>query len=163
MTASRRAENDAMRINEIMKTEVATCSPHEDLSVAAHLMRERDCGFIPVVDVNGTIAGVITDRDVCLFAGDRGRSMSHMAVADAMSRPVVSCFVEDNVRGVLATMATHQVRRVTVVDKHGHLHGIVSIDDIVQAPRIEGGPSAEEIVATLKAISARRRVAAARV
>lgn len=143
-----------MIVDEIMKKDVAICSPHQDLADAAHLMRERACGFIPVVDIRGVLVGVLTDRDVCLFASDRGRSMDHIAVADAMSAPVFSCFPEDNLNVALATMARHHVRRLTVTDERGHLRGVVSIDDIVRAPHRRGAPSAEEIVAALKAISA---------
>jgi len=143
-----------MTVREIMRTNVATCSPHQDLAAAAHLMRERGCGFVPVVDTQGLLVGVLTDRDVCLFASDRGRSMGHIAVADAMSQPVFSGFAADNVKVALETMATHHVRRLPVVDDHGHLHGVVSIDDIVQAPRRRGAPTPAEIVAALKEISA---------
>jgi len=145
-----------MIVAEIMKSDVATCSPHQDLAEAAHLMRDHGCGFIPVVDARGVLVGVLTDRDVCLFASDRGRSMDHIAVADAMSAPVFSCFAEDNLKTTLATLAKHHVRRLPVIDERGHLRGVVSIDDIVQAPHRRGAPTAEEIVAALKGISAPR-------
>ena len=149
-----------MIVSEIMNTDVATCSPHEDLATAAHIMRERNCGFLPVIDANGAVVGVLTDRDVCLFASDRGRSMSHMAISDAMSRPVFTCLADENVKASLAGMGAHHVRRLPVIDRQGHLKGVLSLDDIVRAPHRRGGPNASELVAALKAINAPRRVEA---
>ena len=64
----------------------------------------------------------------------------------------------DDDEEVLATMATHHVRRLPVLDKHRHLQGVLSIDDIVQVPRRRGTPTAEEIVDAFKGIGAPRAI-----
>jgi CBS domain-containing protein len=61
---------------------------------------------------------------------------------------------------VLATMGTHHVRRLPVLNKQGHLQGVLSIDDIVQVPRRRGTPTAEEVVDAFKRICAPRPIAA---
>ena len=61
---------------------------------------------------------------------------------------------------VLATMAKHRVRRLPVLNKSGHLQGVLSIDDIVQAPQRRGAPTPEDIVAALKTMYAHRSVEA---
>lgn len=149
-----------MTVNEIMKKGVATCGPQDDLATAAKIMHERHCGFVPVVDSRGMVTGVLTDRDVCLFASDTSRSLSRIGVKDAMSHPVVSCFANENVKATIATMAKHHVRRLPVLDKTGHLKGVLSIDDVVQAPQRRGAATAEEIVAALKGIGEPRHVEA---
>lgn len=147
-----------MIVNELMQKDVATCSPHEDLAAAVRTMRVHGCGFLPIVDPHGAVVGVLTDRDACMFASERGRAMTHMAITDAMSRPVFSCLEDQPVKSALAVMAKHHVRRLPVIDTDGHLKGVLSIDDIVQAPHRRGGPSAEDIVDALKQITARPRV-----
>jgi len=147
-----------MNVKEVMKTGVATCAPDSDLGTVIKTMRDRDCGFLPVVDSHGIVVGVVTDRDVCMAAGTAHRPVARVSVNETMSHPVFSCFADENVKTVLVTMAKHRTRRLPVLNKSGHLQGVLSIDDIVQAPRRRGGPTAEDIVAALKAIYAHRAV-----
>ena len=58
-----------MIVKDIMKKAVATSPPEGDLASVVEIMRERDCGFLPVVDTHGIVVGVVTDRDVCLVGG----------------------------------------------------------------------------------------------
>jgi CBS domain-containing protein len=149
-----------MNIKDVMKKTVATCAPESDLASVIETMRERDCGFLPVVDTHGIVVGVITDRDVCLAAGGTHRQLARVSVKETMSHPVFSCFPDENVKVVLATMAKHHVRRLPVLNKNGHLEGVLSIDDVVEAPSRRGSATAEEIVAALKGIYTRRGVEA---
>jgi CBS domain-containing protein len=103
---------------------------------------------------------VVTDRDVCLAEGSKHRPLARISVRETMSHPVFSCFADENLKTVLVTMAKHRVRRLPVLNKTGHLGGVLSIDEIVQAPQKRGGPTPEDIVAALKAIYAHRRVEA---
>ncbi|HZP47339.1 MAG TPA: CBS domain-containing protein [Vicinamibacterales bacterium] len=148
-----------MVVSELMKTPPATCAVTDDLAAAAQLMRDRRCGFVPVIDSAGGVAGVLTDRDACLYAANSQRTMSHIGVREAMAHPAVSCFADENVKVALSTMSTHHVRRLPVVDAHGHLQGVLSIDDVIQAPRRRGGPTGEDVIATLKEIVARAALA----
>ena len=148
-----------MTVKEIMKKDVATCTPNDDVVTAVKIMQDHKCGFVPVIDSHGTVAGVVTDRDLCLaMAIEKHRTAEHVAVKDAMSHPVFSCFPDENLKVVLATMAKHHVRRLPVLDKHGHMQGVLSIDDIVQTPRRRGTPTAEEIVDALKGICTPRPI-----
>jgi CBS domain-containing protein len=143
-----------MTVKEIMNTAVATCAPETDLAAAIAVMRDRHCGFLPVIDARGAVAGVLTDRDACLAAGDSHRPAQRISVLEAMSAPAFSCLADENVKAALATMGRHRIRRLPVVDKSGRLLGVLSMDDVVHAPQRRGGPTAEDIVSALKAITA---------
>ena len=147
-----------MIVKEIMTTDVRTCAPENDLATAARIMWERDCGFVPVVDSRGTVGGVITDRDICRAVAAGHRTAEHIAVSAVMSHPVFACFPDENLKTVLVTMAKHRVRRLPVLDKTGHLRGVLSIDDVVRVPRRRGSPTSDDIVDALKAICAHRTV-----
>ena len=68
-----------MIVKEVMNTAVATCAPTSDLASVVAVMRERDCGFLPVVDRQGIVVGVVTDRDVCMAAGARPRPLARVS------------------------------------------------------------------------------------
>jgi CBS domain-containing protein len=80
-----------MLVAELMKNPPATCTTNDRVTDAAKIMHEHRCGFVPVVGVRGAVVGVVTDRDVCLTAGDKNRAMTHVSVQDAMSHPLFSC------------------------------------------------------------------------
>jgi CBS domain-containing protein len=147
-----------MTVKEVMNTAVATCAPESGLASVIDIMREYDCGFLPVVDSHGIVVGVVTDRDVCMAGGSKRRSLARISAKETMSHPVFSCFADETVKTVLVTMAKHRVRRLPVLNKSGHLQGVLSIDDIVHAPPRPGAPTPEDIVAALKAIYAHRTV-----
>ena len=147
-----------MLVTDVMKKPPATCTTNHTVTEAAKIMHEHNCGFVPVVDPHGAVVGVVTDRDVCLVVGDKNRAMTHVSVQDAMSHPVFSCYADENVKVALATMAKRHVRRLPVLDKHGHLQGVLSIDDVIQAPPRRGSPTAEEILSALKGIMAARSI-----
>ncbi|OFW34528.1 MAG: hypothetical protein A3G76_13450 [Acidobacteria bacterium RIFCSPLOWO2_12_FULL_65_11] len=143
-----------------MTKKVGTCAREADLSAAVKVMSQCNCGFVPVLDTQGTAVGVLTDRDVCRAVATTSRPLSHIAVSEVMSHPVFACSPDENLETVLVTMAKHQVRRLPVLDKTGRLQGVLSIDDIVLAPRRRGSPTSEDImiIDALKAICRPRPV-----
>jgi len=151
-----------MVVREIMSRDVVTGRPDQGLAAVLQTMHERNLGFEPIVNSEGAVVGVITDRDAALALGEHPqRSASRIGVKDAMSQPVFSCLEDEDLRVALATMAKHHVRRLPVLDRQGHLRGVLSIDDIVAAPRRRGSPTDASIVETIKAVCARPPVAVA--
>lgn len=121
-----------MKVDKVMRTGVQTCQPGDSLNTAAKIMWENDCGSVPVVS-DGVVAGMITDRDVCMAAYLQGRALWDIDVASAMSRGVHVCAANDTVLQAQKTMRANKVRRLPVVDADGALVGIVSLSDIVAA------------------------------
>lgn len=132
-----------MKIREIMTDNPKACTPKTDLAEAAILMWDNDCGVLPVVEENGKVIGLITDRDICMSAAMTGRSLSNIAVDEVTTRRVYSCTPEDNVQKALEIMHDQKVRRVPVVDNDGKLQGIISINDISLHARPTGDKKAE--------------------
>ncbi len=151
-----------MTVKEVMTTEFAACAPGDTLAAVAQTMRDRNCGFIPVVNAEGAVVGVVTDRDLGLAVGGSTRAAERISAAEVMSAPVFACFADENLKVVLATMGNHHVRRLPVLDKqHGHLVGVLSLDDVALAPHRRSSPTAEEIVDAFKHIVTPRTPASA--
>lgn len=148
-----------MQVHEIMTTPPVTCTPETSLGVAAGRMADHTCGILPVVDTRGRLAGIITDRDICLAVSRTNRNALSISVREVMTRKVSSVQPGDDVRRALALMRTARVRRVPVLDAAGHLEGVLSIDDIIGRGSL-GDIRADEIVGMLRDVYVRRSRAA---
>ncbi len=144
-----------MEVRRIMTSNVAACSPDANLSAAASLMWQCDCGVIPVIDGNRKVVGVITDRDICMAAAMSNRPASQIAVSEVISGEVFACAPEDEVGEALATMQRRQVLRLPVVDKDGALQGILSMNDIVLRAE-DGRKSAGDGISYSEVINTRK-------
>jgi CBS-domain-containing membrane protein len=123
------------------------------------LMWENDCGVLPVLAETGELAGILTDRDICIALGTRNRLPSEVTVREVMGINPLICKPADDVRSALQVMREARVRRLPVVSEDGVLEGVVSISDIVLNARrglavagsTAGVPSAD-LVPALQAI-----------
>lgn len=149
-----------MRVNEIMTRDVRRCTPETSLVVAAQLMQERGCSLLPVVDVDGRVLGVVTDRDICMAIVTKGRRASDITAWEAASTTVSSCHPDDDVKEALKTMASKKVNTLPVVDHHGVLQGIIAMSDMIRtAGQLKRGRitdlSYEDVIDSLKLLCAR--------
>lgn len=137
-----------MRANAIMKMkkEALRLRPDDEVVHAAQVMREHNTGFLPVVDAYSKVVGVLTDRDITLRVTAEDLPASSTRVEDVMSRDVVACRPDDDVRRCEALMATHRKSRLPVCDEEGRLVGVISLSDVAQCDRsLEVGATLREI------------------
>ena len=151
-----------MNVSQIMKRNVETCRPEDSLATAAGKMWEGDIGCLPVVNAEGSVIGMITDRDISMAGYTQGRALGDIPVAVAMSRTVFSCRPNDGLIEAEEIMRAQRVRRLPVLEAGGKLAGIVSLNDLAREAEREVGRkgreiSAQEITATLAAICEPRR------
>lgn len=156
----------SMKVSELMTASVARCGLHQNLAEAAHVMWESDCGFVPIVDLEeGTLAGVLTDRDTCMAAAIQGRPLAEIGVAEVMTKNVATIRPEDPIEQALDQMASHQLRRLPVVDAGGRLVGVLSANDLFRAVPKSGKQRAayeHQLVETMASVCEHRHVALAR-
>lgn len=108
----------------------------DSLAEAARRMREHHVGCLVVVEpreAGQAVTGLLTDRDIVVTVTARDVEARLMRVADVMSRTPLTAQEEEPVLDTLAAMRRRGVRRVPVVDRHGLLAGILSLDDILEA------------------------------
>jgi len=113
-----------------MSEPVVTCHVNETLHDAVHRMIERDCGALAVVNDEGRLTGMITDRDVCMAAYSHGERLNALLVNTAMTKHVVAARPDQKISEVAELMARHRVHRIPVIDTIGRPIGMVSLDDL---------------------------------
>lgn len=127
-----------MKVRDLMTTLVGTCRAFDGADSAARVMWEQDCGSVPVVDEDGAVQGMVTDRDLCMAAYTQGRALRDIRVSSAMSEHLWWCRPDDDVDDAARLMREHQVRRLPVVGAGNRLVGIVSLSDLAREARVEG-------------------------
>ena len=138
-----------MRCRDVMRTNVVTCAPTEGARHCARLMKERRVGFLPVVDGEGRVVGVLTDRDLVLRLLAEGTALDAMA-GDLMTGGPVVCRADDDLRAAEERMVGARVSRVVVVDGKRRPLGIISLSDVAQA---EGRARTGKVLSQLKSRS----------
>ena len=141
-----------MRVKHVMTKDPAACVPSDSAQLAARIMRDEDAGIVPVIDQEQSrkVAGVVTDRDLCMNVIAEGRDPRTVRVEECMTTKVVTCSPNDSIDKATQLMRDNQIRRVTVVDDSGELLGIVARADVVQRADVKTTQAHE----TLKGVSA---------
>jgi CBS domain-containing protein len=121
-----------MRVKDLMSQPLSTCNIHDHAAAAAQIMWEHDCGIVPVVDDNGHLVGVVTDRDICMAAYFQNRPLTEVPIEHFMSRELSSCHPEDALGLAEQVMSDRQIHRLPVVDATGTPIGILSVSDLAR-------------------------------
>ena len=114
---------------------MVTATRDESVVDAARRMAELGVGDLIVVDDRGGAVhpvGIVTDRDLVVkFLTRSDCAPGATTLGEVMRADLVTASEEDDVETVLATLRRHGIRRVPIVDRHGALQGIISLDDLV--------------------------------
>ena len=114
-----------------MTTEPTTVEPKATLGEVATLMKQQDCGSIPVIE-GGRLIGIVTDRDIVVRGVAAGKDPKTQRVSEVMSSNPVTIGPDDDVADAEKKMADRQIRRLPVVEG-GKLVGIIVTAQIARA------------------------------
>ena len=143
-----------MKVSDAMTSQVSTAAPTDTIRKVAQVMAHVETGVVPVVE-NGKVVGLVTDRDIVLRVVAEGRSFDS-PISEAMSEGDVQSVREDDILAdATAKMASHQIRRLVVLNEAGNLTGILSLGDVAK------DYGAKQVGKTLEDISADAPEAAA--
>ena len=134
------------KCSEVMTSKPVCCGPDDVVARAAKLMKVGNIGSIPVVenDQNRKLVGIVTDRDLALHIVAEGRDAKSTKVKAVMTADVVTCLADDDLQKALEAMATHQLRRIPIVDSANTLVGIIAQADV--ATRVDQPEKTAEMV-----------------
>jgi CBS domain-containing protein len=152
-----------MLVKEIMTEDVVTLGPYMSLRDASRIFAENDISGAPVLDADGNLVGILTERDILeevreatdpvkmvypsihsmgvVFEMSKGEKeiinafeeMGDTVVADAMTKNVFVCNPDTPLNEVARVFAKKDINRLPVVDEDGKLVGIVTRGDIIRA------------------------------
>jgi CBS domain-containing protein len=123
-----------MKARDVMTPNPTTRRPEDDLKSVLEVMKKEDVGIVPITEGNGDqkVAGVVTDRDIALYLGDKDRRPSEIRVSEVMSTDIVSVRPDADIHEVSRNMQEAQVRRVLVTEGK-RLIGVIATADLARA------------------------------
>ena len=146
-----------MRARSIMTRDPACCTPNDSAADVARVMREQDCGCVPVIDQStAKLLGVVTDRDLAV-RGLAGGKDGSTPVRDLMTYGARCCREDDDLSKVERLMIDNQVRRIPVVNAEGACVGIIAQADIARAAMDSRHVTEHEIAIVVERISDQNR------
>ena len=116
-------------IEQAMTKDPLTVVESAPVSEAARLMRDADIGDVLVTRNDGTVCGIVTDRDLAVKVVADGKDPNSVTLQDVCSHRLQSVQSGDPVEKAVALMRDHAIRRIPVIDD-GNLVGIVSLGDL---------------------------------
>lgn len=119
-----------MHVSEVMTPDPITIPVGSTVLDAAQKMKENDCGILPVLDAD-RVVGVVTDRDIVIWAVAEEKNLAETPITDIMSKELVTCVPSELLEDIADRMTMNDVRRLVVLDTTGKLTGIVSIHDLL--------------------------------
>ena len=135
----------AKSIRDAMTSNPCSIDVGQSVAYAAKMMRDEDVGLAPIVEGDRLI-GTLTDRDIAIRVVAEGRDPDATKVEDVASKDLVTIDPQQDLSEALRLMASHQVRRLPVVEEDGKLVGVLAQADVAQhATDEQTGDVVEEI------------------
>jgi CBS domain-containing protein len=111
--------------------QVVTVSPNQTVLSVTKMLTANRIGAAPVIDDQGQLVGIISERDIVRELSENGASALTLPAELLMTREVTTCSPEDLLVDLMAVMTNQRIRHLPVA-VNGRLHGIVSIGDVVK-------------------------------
>ncbi|MGI9037249.1 MAG: IMP dehydrogenase [Gemmatimonadota bacterium] len=124
-------EAQAQQVDRVKRSESGmildpiTLGPEATLREANSLMREYSISGVPIVDGDGLLVGIITNRDL-VFETDLDRRVGDAMVAEGL----ITAPVGTSLDGAEDILRRHKIEKLPVVDDSGRLRGLITVKDI---------------------------------
>jgi len=120
-----------MLVRHHMTAHPITLQAESDYKSALRLMQDCMIHHLPVVDSDLRLAGIVAERDLLLAAFHY--LGSSVEISEVMQRDVVTVSPDTPVTDAAQLMIKHTIGGLPVVDKRGHVVGVITETDIFKA------------------------------
>ena len=122
-----------MKIKDILQykgDDVVSMPRSTSVPKAALILSQQSIGAAVVVDSDGNLVGLLSERDISRGLGEHGVKVADMCIGDLMTGDVITCDLDWNASAALEVMLAHNFRHLPVLDNKGEIFGIVSMRDM---------------------------------
>ena len=112
-----------------MITDPVTLSPTATLAEAEQLMNRYHFSGVPITDSNGTLVGILTNRDIRFCKqSDYTRSVTEFMTSTGLVTATEGTSLDD----ARAILQEHRIEKLPLVDNAGKLRGLITVKDIMK-------------------------------
>ena len=136
-----------MKLAELIRGkshEIVKIRSDKSIAEAAIAMTENKIGALLVEGQDGTIAGILSERDIVGGMAPHGADLHDVEVSELMTRDVIRCSPNDSVNDAMAIMTDRRIRHLPVFEGDD-LVGFISIGDLVKCRIMEVQSEAEAL------------------
>lgn len=136
-----------MQVEAILQskgTVVHTVPLSAQVSDAVGALNKHNIGAVVVVDADGEVAGIVSERDIVRLLGRDPAGALKRPVSECMTASVVTCGRDTTIAVLMEQMTQFRIRHIPIVED-GDLKGIVSIGDVVKRKIEETEQEAEAL------------------
>jgi CBS domain-containing protein len=123
-----------MIVSKILKDkgrQVFTVTKETPVSQIASILAQKRIGAIVVIDQNGIVDGIISERDIVRGLAQFGVSVLEKPALDLMTRNVITRGLNADIDELMQEMTISRIRHLPIIDE-GKLVGVISIGDVVK-------------------------------
>ena len=128
------AEDQAAQVDLVKRSESGmitnpvTCSPDDTLRQVDALCAKYRISGVPVVDAEGILVGIVTNRDMRFVTDDSAK------VRDVMTKmPLITALTGVGKEESLALLQRHKIEKLPLIDESGRLSGLITVKDFVKS------------------------------
>jgi CBS domain-containing protein len=120
------------KCSDVMTRNPECCLAENNVVVAVDIMRDMNCGSVPIVASHETkeLTGIVTDRDICLYVVGNELNPTDVSIRDCMTTDPITCHKDDSIENAINLMEDNQIRRIIIVDDDNKVIGIISQADL---------------------------------
>jgi CBS domain-containing protein len=144
-----------MQVSDIMHTDVKSADAEDTFADVAKVMRSNGISSVVVLDKQGKLSGIVTERDIVNLVAAGGDPHSVKVAHGMTRRHLETASPKTDIAEAADTMVTMNIRHLPVVER-GKVVGIVSIRDLTRwaAEELSGGHELPDIARSQKALRA---------
>ena len=124
-------DSTVMQILKEKGSQVWSVKPDMPVFDTLRVLSEKDIGAVVVVNDEGKLVGIFSERDYVRQAVKDIETIKHRPVSEFMTRNVVTIRPEETVKDCMLMMTAHHIRHLPVVENE-KLVGIITIGDVVK-------------------------------
>jgi CBS domain-containing protein len=119
----------ATQVRDLMSKQLIMLDGSAPISEAAKQMLSADIGAV-LVEENGKVCGIVTDRDIVIRAVAQGRDVERTQLSAICSTDLTVVSPDDPLELAVDVMREKAIRRVLVADSQSQALGILSLGDV---------------------------------